>query len=75
MCGEERDSTEGCEISDGMFPCEDGSRCLRPEHVCDGIHQCGDSSDEGDWCQASNNCSSLRCSHGCVNTPSKGWFI
>ena len=31
-----------------MFPCEDGSMCLEPGHVCDGITQCRDKSDEKD---------------------------
>jgi len=67
-CGQERNGTDSCEIKHGWFPCEDGSKCLQAEHVCDSIRHCGDGSDEENFCKESD-CSSLTCSHGCINTP------
>ena len=66
-CGVERSGTDACELKHGMFPCEDGSRCLMSDHVCDGVSQCGDGSDEGAWCHSSS-CDSLHCSKGCIRS-------
>jgi len=65
LCGKERNGTEACELSRGLFPCQDGSMCLEPGHVCDGINQCRDKSDEGAWC-GGRNCSALACDTGCI---------
>jgi len=67
-CGRERNYTDSCVLDEGWFPCMDGSRCLEPRHVCDSISQCGDQSDEGEFCTATANCSSISCSHGCIES-------
>jgi len=66
-CVQERNGTDSCEVEQGWFPCEDGSRCLQAGHVCDNIEQCGDGSDEGPFC-SKPGCSTLSCSHGCIMT-------
>ena len=43
--------------------------CLEPGHVCDGISQCRDKSDEGAWCSGASSCSDLACDTGCIMTP------
>jgi len=67
-CGRERNNTDSCLLEEGWFPCEDGSRCLEPRHVCDSISQCSDQSDEGDFCLATANCTSIHCSNGCIKS-------
>jgi len=69
-CGLEHNGTDACKTTEGLFPCADGSKCLLPIHVCDNITQCTDGSDEGDFCKADRNCSTVSCSHECINSQS-----
>ena len=52
-----------CSEEDGLFQCNDGSRCLRKEMVCNAYKDCEDESDE----------SALACKDKCQSKRSKSW--
>ena len=49
--------------------CDNSTKCLLIDHVCDGHYDCIDESDEGLRCGDALCDESFECSHNCHNTP------
>ncbi|XP_047739334.1 low-density lipoprotein receptor-related protein 1 [Hyalella azteca] len=55
-------------LAPAVMSCDNGTICLLPHQLCDGVQLCDDGFDEGGRCGL-KECTLLACTEGCVQTP------